>query len=94
MACYPLIDVDSKGLHKRPLFTANTEQVIRGSNDFYLSEESCNHYRLHAKRPHRMIDYMAYSIACPKCGKAMNAVASHEDMHRLAVYSCSRCYRK
>ena len=91
MTCYPLIDSDAKGIHKHPMFSGNTQQMIQGRYQFYLAEEARNRYRLHAKTPHRMIDYHGFVIHCPKCSAVMKSIEPHKDQHELAIYGCPRC---
>ena len=93
MRCYPLVDMDTTGLWKHPMFIATSEQILRNKTRFYLTEEQHGHYRLHARDAHTMRDYLSFNICCPQCGKAMQFDDIHIDEHILARYTCPYCNR-
>gem|GEM_PF-2839694 len=75
MTCYPLTKTERTGKIMKPLQTMNSEEFIRDRYDLYLTDELIynddgkfkRRYRLHSKQAHRMEDYLAYDILCPKC---------------------------
>ena len=91
MRFYPLISVDAAGIHKQPMFMATIDQIVQNKTRFCLAEETRGHYRLHARDPHTLRDYLPYIVHCPKCGKAMRIDDGHIDERILARYTCPSC---
>lgn len=88
---YPLVDMDSTGTIKVPMFPANDYKKALRKSNFALGEVARNHYRLIAVTPHAMRDYLSYDIRCPKCGTTMDIIAPHEGEYVLAEYTCENC---
>lgn len=97
---YPLRKENETGTLLRPSYALNTEEHVARFNDLYLTTEirktenglqKC--YRLHAREPHRMRDYLAYDIQCPDCQQLMKPVDGPVDYHTLGLYACkcSQC---
>lgn len=99
MTCYPLTKTESTGKIMMPLQTMNSEEFIRDRYDLYLTDELIyndngklkRRYRLHSKEPHRMEDYLAYDILCPKCRKVLKPIGRPIDYNDLGLYACPFC---
>ena len=85
---YPLVDMDSTGTIKVPMFPANDYKTALRKSNFALGEVAHNRYRLIAVTPHAMRDYLSYDIRCPKCGMTMEVTEPHEGEYVLAEYTC------
>ena len=88
---YPLVDMDSTGTIKVPMFPANDYKTALRKSNFSLGEVAHNRYRLIAVTPHAMRDYLSYDSRCPKCGTTMDIIAPHEGEYVLAEYTCENC---
>lgn len=88
---HPLIDADTEGVEKTPMFFTTDRDVVCAHHALYLEEFVPHRYRLHAKATHSMRQYLDYRIHCPYCGNVMDAQTPHIDQHTLAVYACKKC---
>lgn len=99
MTCYPLLKTKRTGNTMMPLKTLNSEKYVRERYDLYLKDELINNnngklkhcYRLHSKELHRMEDYLAYDILCPKCNRVLKAIGRPIDYNNLGLYACQFC---
>ena len=89
---HPLIDADTDGIEKIPMFGNTSYGAVNDHHGLYLEEFVPRRYRLQASTPHSMTDYLKYKIHCPYCGEVMDSIAPHLDQHTLAVYTCKNCY--
>ena len=48
---HPLIDGDTDGLEKVPMFLSTDKETVRQNSRMYLSEIISNYYRLYSKEP-------------------------------------------
>ena len=87
---YPLVDADSSGLDKVPLFPATRIADALGKCDFALAEIIPHRYTLLAMKPLNN-DLDQYRIHCPMCGKAMAQVVPYKSDHLLGEYACENC---
>ena len=88
---HPLVDCDTDGKDKIPMFFSGDETTVRTSHGMYLEEIVPKYYRLRSVGGTLAKTVAAYIIHCPLCGKGMTPVASAMDKHRLALYSCRNC---
>ena len=88
---HPLIDADTDGADKIPMFFTTDREAVIAHHALYLEEFVPHRYRLHAKAPHSMKTYLGYNIHCPCCGAVMEAITPHIDEYKLAVYACKKC---
>ncbi|NLA86536.1 MAG: hypothetical protein GX847_04480 [Clostridiales bacterium] len=88
---HPLIGGDTEDIDKVPMFASPQKDSVSATSSLYLEEFVPHRYRLHAKKPTSMKDYLGYKIHCPYCGAVMDAVAPHIDQYKLAVYVCKKC---
>ena len=88
---HPLIDRDTDGLDKSPLFCSPNREKVAGIAALYLEELVPKRYRLIAREAHTTRQASAYRIHCPICGAVMRAISRPSDKHRLSLYECPEC---
>lgn len=88
---HPLVDRDTDGLDKSPLFCCPDREKVAGIFALYLEELVSKRYRLIAREEHTIQQASAYSIHCPICGAVMRAISRPVDKHRLSLYECPEC---
>lgn len=91
---HPLVDRDSEGKDKVPMFFSGDEATVRKSHDLYLEEIVPHYYRLCAVNGLSAKAAKAYTIHCPVCGKAMVPVTEPVNNNRLGLYKCPDCHSK
>ena len=84
---HPLIDGDTDGLEKVPMFLS----TARESSIMYLSEIISNYYRLYSKEPMSQNATDSIEIHCPLCGAVLRQMAQNYDANKLGLYTCDRC---
>lgn len=88
---HPLIDRDTAGLDKSPLFCSPDREKVAGTAALYLEELVPKRYRLIAREEHTTRQASAYRIHCPICGAVMRAISRLSNKHRLSLYECPEC---
>lgn len=88
---HPLIDRDTDGLDKSPLFCSPNREKVAGTAALYLEELVPKRYRLIAREEHTVRQASAYRIHCPICGAVMRAISRPSNKHRLSLYECPEC---
>lgn len=91
---HPLVDVNSDGTEKVPLFMSTDESTIQQSHKLYLSEIVPSYYRLHSTEPMSTQATAKLTIHCPMCGKAMRQIAVNVNNYKHGLFTCDRCSRK
>lgn len=91
---HPLIDCDSDGSDKVPMFFCSDEETVRKEHDMYLEEIVPKYYRLRSVKGITAGAAEKMKIHCPYCGKAMIPIAKARDNHRLGLYHCPDCKPK
>lgn len=91
---HPLVDRDSEGTEKVPMFFSEDEATVRQTHDLYLEEIVPKHYRLCSVSGTSPKTEGGYTIHCPYCGNAMRKIAESRDTHRLGLYNCPDCINK
>lgn len=88
---YPLVNADSDGSVKVPMFQAENEKAAKAHHRFYLMEVVPTYYRLMstAKLSNRKKD--SFAIRCPKCGKALKAISPPLNENKRGLYECPKC---
>lgn len=90
---HPLIDGDTDGVEKVPMFLSTDEETIRQNSKLYLSEIIPNHYRLYSKESKSRMETDQMIIHCPLCGARLRQVLENHDANKLGLYTCDRCRR-
>ena len=88
---HPLVDANSGGTEKVPMFFSDDEKTVAENHAFYLDEIVPHYYRLVARAAHDRMADGTYKIHCPECGHIMQTIAGRIDEHRLALYACPKC---
>ena len=88
---YPLINGDTDGIEKFPLFHTTDEDYIRSSHDYYLEEVVSKYYRICVGRGGDPDKTRAFTIRCPTCGQVMRKVSLGSNKNQLALYTCQNC---
>ena len=83
---FPLIDTDTDGTTKAPMFPVHDERSIKGRGGDYLAEYLPKVFRLHA---HAGFDRNA-DIRCPYCGKTLRRITAASISK--ALYRCENCH--
>ena len=90
---HPLIDGDTYGMEKVPMFLSTDGETVRQNSKLYLSEIIPNHYRLHSKESKSRRETDKMIIHCPLCGDTLIQVIENYDTNKLGLYICDRCRR-
>lgn len=88
---HPLVDCDTDGTVKVPMFFSGDEAAVRNSHGTYLEEIVPKYYRLRSVNGISPKTAEANTIRCPLCGKGMTPISRAVDEHRLALYCCRNC---
>ena len=88
---HPLIDCDSSGREKYPMFFSDNEECVGKTHDTYLAETTPKYYRLCSVRKLSAAVAKTYNIHCPCCGRKMQQIARPLNSNRLGLYCCPDC---
>lgn len=66
---HPLVDRDTEGTDKVPMFFSGSEATIRENHDMYLEEMVPKHYRLCSVKGTAPKIADGFTIHCPDCIK-------------------------
>lgn len=88
---HPLVDIDTDGTEKTPVFCYTDLEAVIGHHKLYLEEIVPRRYRLCSSSPMTAAETSGLSIHCPYCGHALQAISSESDGIRHALYVCSEC---
>lgn len=88
---HPLIDVDTDGIEKVPMFFSFDRQSVASKHSFFLEEYAPHLYRLNAKTAHTSAEASAYNIHCPLCGHTMVTIGDAIDPYKLDLLACPKC---
>ena len=61
---HPLIDGDTDGLEKVPMFLSTDKETVRQNSRMYLSEIISNYYRLYSKEPMSQNAAEKFTVLC------------------------------
>lgn len=90
---HPLIDCDTDGVEKAPMFQSWDGKVVADTHKMYLSEMIPNYFRLHSKKSMSQRATDKLTIHCPLCGSSLRRIANNCNNHRLGLYTCDKCKR-
>lgn len=88
---HPLVDADTDGSVKVPMFLTTDEANVREHHRLYLEEIIPHRYRLCASKPVEAESVIDLDIRCPYCGKRLTAISTPKDGTRLTLLLCDRC---
>lgn len=87
---YPLVDYDTEGMEKMPMFMSTDRDAIEAVHSMYLVAFVPNYYRLHCTEGNRN-HTKAPDIHCPLCGNAMMQIGGALNETKLGLYTCKKC---
>lgn len=90
---HPLVDCDTDGAEKVPMFCSTYANAISAHHKLYLEEIIDGYYRLISSDCHSKSKALAYNIHCPSCGAIMRTLSQPLNEHKLCLYTCSKCSR-
>lgn len=88
---HPLIDCDSEGMEKVPMFFSYDRRSVSQNHNHYLEEIVPHHYRHISEVACTPRTANNYVIHCPVCGTTMDKISNPIDDHKLSLYVCSKC---
>ena len=88
---HPLVDRDTEGKDKYPVFCTEDEAAVLGRHSYYLEEMFPRFYRLCRGMKGTGRDEKGILIHCPLCGGVMDPVSAPKDRKRLPMYMCRKC---
>lgn len=88
---HPLIDCDTAGTEKVPMFVTTEGDVVKKTSKLYLSEVVPNHYRFYSKEPMSSRISEQLVIHCPLCGSNLKQIAENSTTKKLGLYTCMKC---
>ena len=89
---YPLVDCDTEGMEKVAMFPALDSHTIMAQSNLWLEEIIPNYFRLRCHSGHAPQN--AFTIHCPRCGKALRAISEPINETKQGLYICSNCTDK
>ena len=90
---YPLVDCDTDGTEKVPMFVSTSGTIIDSVHSMYLAEIVPNFYRLYCNDK-TVRGSGTQVIHCPLCGSVMQNIAEASDEKKLGLYTCNKCQYK
>ena len=91
---YPLVDMDSGGTEKVPMFGGPIPEEDAQRHDLWLMETVPHYYRLRSKAPLAQADDKGWNIRCPLCGHAMQPISAPASACSRSLYRCPKCKRR
>lgn len=91
---HPLINADTSGTEKVPLFAVEDRKTVREHHHLWLEEISPANYWLISKDPMKRELAEQLKVRCPLCGAIMETICLPLDEHQLSLYRCRECSRK
>ncbi len=91
---YPLVDMDSGGTEKAPMFGGAIPENDAQRHDFWLMETVPHYYRLRSKTPLAQTEDSGWRIHCPLCGQVMRPISLPVSACSRSLYRCPKCERK
>ena len=88
---YPLVDADTDGKEKMPMFSTDNEHTVRKMHSTYLAEVIPKYYRFCSVNGVSSKEAESYAVHCPICGKVMKPISRLTNKYRLSLYHCVDC---
>ena len=88
---HPLVDADTDGKEKVPMFLTPDEANVKEHHRLYLEEIVPRRFRLCSSNPMTAKETAGYTIHCPYCNAKLKAISALVDGTRHALYECPRC---
>ena len=91
---HPLVDGDTEGTDKRPLFMTEDEAAARDNHSYYLEEMIPRFYQLRRVSKKAAIGWEGFRVHCPRCGAVMDRISSGKGNRQLPMYMCRACIKE
>lgn len=88
---HPLVDADTDGTEKVPVFCSTDEASVAARHRLYLEEILPNVYRLCSSMPMTAEDSAAFSVRCPHCSRRLTPISVPSGGFRHGLYECRGC---
>lgn len=88
---HPLIDGDTDGLEKVPMFLSTDKETVRQNSRMYLSEIISNYYRLYSKEPMSQNATDSIEIHCPLWNSIPYGQALPKQKYRITDENFVEC---
>ena len=88
---YPLVDTDTNGFEKQPMFPTEDEKTVAASHRMWLAEAVPGCFRLRAVETPSVEEAESFRIHCPRCGKKTERITLVTETCRLPLYVCNDC---
>ncbi len=90
---HPLVDRDTDGTDKYPLFLTEDESEAADRHAYYLEEMIPRVYTLcRGRKPTNQKE--DFSVHCPRCGKTMDRISSGKGTVQRPMYMCRDCSKE
>lgn len=86
---YPLVDMDTDGTEKVPMFFSTDKETVKKHHPFYLEETIHGVFRLISRDGTPTKD--TASVHCPLCGKPLTIMGRSINAVRQNLYTCRHC---
>ena len=90
---HPLVDRDTDGTDKYPLFSTENETEAADRHAYYLEEMIPRVYTL-CRGIKATNQEEGFSVHCPRCGKAMDRISSGKETRQRPMYMCRACSKE
>ena len=91
---HPLVDGDSEGKDKYPLFRTEDGAAAVTGQGYYLEEMFPRFYRLCRGNGSTARHEKDARIHCPLCGNVMDMISASDNRKRPAMYTCRKCNKE
>ena len=91
---HPLIDRDTEGSDKYPLFFTEDEMTAASGHGWYLEEMFPRFYRLCRGNKRTDRKEKDIRIHCPLCGNVMDVISAGKNKKRRSMYMCRECSKE
>ena len=88
---YPLLDKDSSGKEKQPMFPSKDENTVKENHKMWLKVIIPEYYRLCSAKPVSPKDALKLNIRCPACGEIMRPITKATKGNTLPLFVCDYC---
>lgn len=88
---HPLVDCNTEGTEKAPMFMIADGDEVSRVHQMYLSEMIPNYYRLYSREQMSQRATDKINIHCPLCGSVLRQIARNCDGNKLGLYTCDKC---
>ena len=91
---HPLVDRDTEGKDKYPLFHTEDEKTALNGHGYYLEEMFPRFYRLCCGNKKAGVFEKDLRIHCPLCGSVMDVISTAKDKKHRSIYMCRECNKE